>query len=125
NQYITNPANARIAHWTGSTWENLGNGGSIGTTSGTVTTGAPVSNFTQSFFTFGSTNLTDNPLLDVTIYTYYADADTDGFGDLNNTTTSTTQTPPAGYVADNTDCNDNDNTVYPDAPELCDNKDND
>ncbi len=124
-QYITNPANARIAHWTGSTWEDLGNGGSTGTTSGTVTTGAAVSSFTQSFFTFGSTNLTDNPLLDVIIYTYYADTDNDDFGELTNTTTSTSQTPPAGYVADNTDCNDNDNTIYPGAPELCDNKDND
>ncbi|MFT3909441.1 MAG: MopE-related protein [Ferruginibacter sp.] len=123
NQYITNPSNARIAHWTGSTWADNGNIASTGTTSGTVT--ATLSNFTQTFFTFGSTNLTDNPLLDVTIYTYYADTDNDNFGDLNNTTTSTSQTPPAGYVADNTDCNDGDNTVYPGAPELCDNKDND
>lgn len=32
---------------------------------------------------------------------------------------------PLGYVADNTDCIDWDNTIYPCAPELCDGKDND
>ena len=32
---------------------------------------------------------------------------------------------PAGYVTSNTDCDDGDNTIYPNAPELADNKDND
>ena len=31
---------------------------------------------------------------------------------------------PVGFVADNTDFDDNDATLYPNAPELCDGKDN-
>ncbi len=58
--YISNPAEVRIAHWTGATWEDLGNGGSTGTTTGTVSTAGPVVNFSP--FTFGSTNLISNPL---------------------------------------------------------------
>jgi hypothetical protein len=56
-------------------------------------------------------------------FTWYVDADGDGYGNPNVTKLSCSQ--PAGYVADNTDCNDADNTIYPNAPELCDGKDND
>ncbi|PHN08219.1 M12 family metallo-peptidase [Flavilitoribacter nigricans] len=45
---------------------------------------------------------------------YYADADGDGFGDPNVTVLDCV--PPAGYVTDNTDCNDNDANAYPGAP---------
>lgn len=54
------------------------------------------------------------------IYTiYYADADGDGFGDIDHTTTSCTGLPPAGYVFDSTDCNDLNNAIYPSATEIC------
>ena len=86
--YITVPADARIARWTGSTWQDLGNSASTGTTAGTVTSGAAVTNFTPGPFTFGSANLQTNALLDVILYTYYADTDSDTFGDAANSITS-------------------------------------
>jgi hypothetical protein len=43
--------------------------------------------------------------------TYYADADTDGFGNAAVTSVSCTGAP-AGFILDNTDCNDADNTKH-------------
>jgi len=54
--------------------------------------------------------------------TFYRDFDGDGFGDPNNTTQACTA--PAGYVTNNTDCNDNNAAINPDAAEVCDGVDN-
>ncbi len=54
---------------------------------------------------------------------YYEDIDGDGFG--FGAPVSTCGMAPPGYVLDNTDCNENNPDVYPGAPELCDNIDND
>ncbi len=53
---------------------------------------------------------------------FYIDTDGDSFGNPSNMTNACVQ--PSGYVADNTDCNDNDGTVFPGAAELCDGIDN-
>ena len=54
---------------------------------------------------------------------FFADNDGDGFGDSANTTAACAT--PDGYVDNDTDCDDENDTVFPDAPEQCDNLDND
>jgi len=59
------------------------------------------------------------------INTYYLDADGDGFGDVNGVLEVCDETPPQGYVIDNTDCNDNEALSNPSTAEVCDGIDND
>ncbi|MFN0216125.1 MAG: MopE-related protein [Saprospiraceae bacterium] len=66
--------------------------------------------------------LTDENLV---FNTYYPDADGDSFGDLNAPLSSCLPSAPTGFVTNSLDCTDNDATVYPGAPELCDGLDND
>jgi hypothetical protein len=54
---------------------------------------------------------------------FYADADSDGFGDINSVVVDCEA--PAGFVADATDCNDSDSGINPATWELCDGVDND
>ncbi|MBK7965340.1 MAG: putative metal-binding motif-containing protein [Bacteroidetes bacterium] len=57
------------------------------------------------------------------LLTFYADVDGDGFGDASSTTQACSA--PVGYVADNTDCDDNNAAVNPSATEVCNGIDDD
>jgi hypothetical protein len=52
--------------------------------------------------------------------TYYRDHDSDNFGNSTDSIHDCSSTPPSGYVANGQDCNDNNNTINPDATEVCD-----
>lgn len=54
-------------------------------------------------------------------YVYFLDFDADGFGDINNPLDTCLVDPPAGFVRDNTDCNDDANNIYPSAIDIPDN----
>jgi len=55
--------------------------------------------------------------------TFYRDADADGYGSIREAVQACSE--PAGFVTDNTDCNDQSATTNPAAEELCDGADND
>lgn len=49
------------------------------------------------------------------VFTYYQDSDGDGFGDADASQASCFTTPPANYSTNNTDCDDNNAAINPDA----------
>ncbi|HEX5151701.1 MAG TPA: Calx-beta domain-containing protein [Parafilimonas sp.] len=53
------------------------------------------------------------------VTSWYADADHDGYGNPDISVQNCNQ--PADYVSDNKDCDDEDRTVHPGAPEICGN----
>jgi mannan endo-1,4-beta-mannosidase len=64
-------------------------------------------------------NSTDEGLLNI----YYLDFDADNFGNLTSTTLNCTK--PSGYVSDNTDCNDRNASINPNATEILNGVDDD
>lgn len=53
---------------------------------------------------------------DLPTFTYYADTDNDGFGDVDATIISCSQ--PSGYVSNDTDCDDTNNAINPNAIDI-------
>ena len=67
---------------------------------------------------------TDDDSVDLSVVpVWYMDNDSDGYGNALSTLQVCSQ--PNGYVSDSTDCDDNESTTHPAAPELCDGIDND
>ena len=65
----------------------------------------------------------DSSVSAATQTTFYADSDSDGYGDALTTTDACDQ--PSGFVTDSTDCDDADSAVNPGATEVCSGVDDD
>ena len=58
-------------------------------------------------------------------FTYYQDLDNDTYGNASVFITSSNPIPPAGYVSNSNDCNDNNAGINPGAAEICNSIDDD
>jgi hypothetical protein len=58
------------------------------------------------------------------LFTFYADLDGDGFGTADTAVVLCVNAAPVNFVANALDCDDNDESIHPDAPEVCDGIDN-
>jgi hypothetical protein len=72
----------------------------------------------------GIDNNCDGKTDDLPVFTFFADNDGDGFGNALASLDTCQNNAPAGFVTDNTDCDDNDPARNPGATELCDGIDN-
>ena len=71
----------------------------------------------------GVDNNCDGDIDEDLVLVWYEDADGDGFGNIDLTEENCIQ--PEGYVDNSEDCDDVDEQIYPQAPEQCDELDND
>ncbi|TXG35065.1 T9SS type B sorting domain-containing protein [Seonamhaeicola maritimus] len=70
----------------------------------------------------GIDNDCDGQVDEGVLSTFYADADSDGYGNPNDSIQACSA--PTGYVSDNTDCDDTQAAAYPGNTEICDGIDN-
>ena len=70
----------------------------------------------------GTDNNCDGQIDEDVLQNFYADADGDGFG--NEAIGIEGCAMPNGFVSNSDDCDDSDNSIYPDAEEICDGLDN-